>query len=243
MSLQALLVSLVIPCRNESSRLPRALLALQAFADAAAYEVEVIIVVEKGTDNTAELAEEFSALDPRFRAICNPTSHGKGYAVKTGMLAARGDYVFFMDTDLAVPLRYVDEFLPWLKQAEVVFGSRRHPESIIVHSQPLLRVVVGRIFNLALRGLRATSFSDTQCGFKAFHRAAAQSVFSRLTVNGFGFDVEALALAEAQGYRLIERPIEWSDGAGSTVRAWRDGSIAFFEAVLAAWRARRENSP
>lgn len=242
MSLQALRVSLVIPCRNESARLPRALEELQAFAEAAPYEVEVIVVVEKSTDNTAQLAQDMAARNAKFRAICNPTAHGKGYAVKTGMLAATGDYVFFMDTDLSVPLRTVDEFLPWLKKAEVVFGSRRHPESVIVLSQPWQRVAVGRLFNLGLRILGATSFSDTQCGFKAFHRTAAQAVFSRLKVDGFGFDVEALALAKALGFQLIERPVEWTDGAGSTVRAWRDGSKAFFEAVLAAWRAQRENS-
>jgi dolichyl-phosphate beta-glucosyltransferase len=216
---------------------------LRAFADAAPYEVEIIVVVEKSTDDTAQLALDMAASDSRFRPICNPTAHGKGYAVKVGMLAATGDYVFFMDTDLSVPLRTVDEFLPWLKKAEVVFGSRRHAESVIVLSQPWQRVAVGRIFNLGLRILGATSFSDTQCGFKAFHRSAAQAVFSRLKVDGFGFDVEALALAEVLGFQLIERPVEWTDGAGSTVRAWRDGSKAFFEAVLAAWRAQRENSP
>lgn len=221
--------------------MPLALPHLQAFADAAEYSVEVVIVVEKSTDDTARIAEEFAAGDGRFRVICNETAHGKGYAVKVGMVAAKGDRIFFMDTDLSVPLRYVNEFLPYLEEAEVVFGSRRHPESIIVQAQPWSRVLVGRVFNLGLRALSATTFRDTQCGFKAFRREAAQAVFSKLTVDGFGFDVEALARAEALGYTLIERPIEWSDGAGSTVRAWRDGTKAFVEAVGAAWRARQEN--
>lgn len=241
MSLQALRVSLVIPCRNEAARLPLALPQLQAFADAAEYAVEVVIVVEKSTDDTARIAEEFAASDLRFRAICRETAHGKGRAVSVGMVAAQGDRVFFMDTDLSVPLRYVNEFLPYLEDAEVVFGSRRHPESIIVQAQPWQRVAVGRFFNLGLRALSATTFCDTQCGFKAFRREAAQAIFSKMTVDGFGFDVEVLARAEALGYTVVERPIEWSDGAGSTVRAWRDGTKAFVEAVGAAWRARQEN--
>lgn len=203
-------------------------------------DVEVIIVVEKSTDDTADLARRQAAEDSRFRAICNSVSRGKGFAVKTGMLAATGDLVFFMDADLSVPLRFVDAFLPWFDNADVVFGSRQHPETVIPISQPFFRVFYGRIFNLALRVCGATSFKDTQCGFKAFRREAAQAVFSRLTLDGFGFDVEAMALAEALKLRIVERPVEWSDAPGTKVRALRDGTSAFFEAVGAAKRAQKK---
>lgn len=203
-------------------------------------DVEVIIVVEKSTDDTADLARRQAAEDSRFRAICNSVSRGKGFAVKTGMLAATGDLVFFMDADLSVPLRFVDAFLPWFDDADVVFGSRQHPETVIPISQPFFRVFYGRIFNLALRVCGATSFKDTQCGFKAFRREAAQAVFSRLTLDGFGFDVEAMALAEALKLRIVERPVEWSDAPGTKVRALRDGTSAFFEAVAAAKRAQKK---
>jgi glycosyltransferase involved in cell wall biosynthesis len=232
-------LSLVIPSRNESARLPATLRAVRAWLDAAPRDAEVIVVVEKSTDDTAEIARRQEAEDPRFRAICNPVARGKGFAVKTGMLAAEGDLVFFMDADLSVPLRFVDAFLPYFEKADVVFGSRQHPETVIPISQPFFRVFYGRVFNMALRLCGATSFKDTQCGFKAFRRAAAREVFSRLSLDGFGFDVEAMALAEALRLRIVERPVEWSDAPGTKVRALRDGTSAFFEAVLAAKRAQR----
>lgn len=233
-------LSLVIPCRNESARLPETLRAVRHFVETSHPDAEVIIVVERSTDNTAELAREFAEKSPRFRAVCNPVARGKGFAVKTGMLAAEGEVVFFMDADLSVPLRFVDAFLPWFAQgADVVFGSRQHPESVIVRSQPFLRVFYGRVFNLCLRLLGAVSCKDTQCGFKAFRRGAAREVFSRLTLDGFGFDVEAMALAEALRLKIVERPVEWSDAPGSKVRALRDGSSAFLEAALAARRAKK----
>ena len=196
-------LSLVIPCRNESGRLPATLQTVRSFLDASHPDAEVVVVVESSTDDTAKIATDFAQADPRFRAMCNPVAHGKGYAVKTGMLAAEGDVVFFMDADLSVPLLFVDAFLPYCEDADVVFGSRQHPETVIPRSQPLLRVLFGRLFNLCLRLLGATSFKDTQCGFKAFRREAARSIFSRLTLDGFGFDVEALALAEALRLRLM----------------------------------------
>ena len=236
-------VSLVIPCRNESARLPRTLEVLGQFLESFEPSIEVVIVVELSSDNTVQIAKAFAAKDDRVRVIANSIARGKGYAVKTGMLAATGDVVFFSDADLSVPLRFIPPFLEkFEKGADVVFGSRQHPDSVIPISQPVLRVAYGRLFNLSLRAFRATRFKDTQCGFKAFRREAAQWVFSRLTIDGFGFDVEALALADAMGYSIQESPVEWSDAPGTKVSALRDGAIAFAEAIPAAWRARKFRS-
>lgn len=237
-------VSLVIPCRNEQSRLPSTLDAVKGFLDRAAFTGEVVVVVEKGTDETVKIANSTANADPRFRVIANPVARGKGFAVKTGMLAATGDIIFFMDADLSVPLRFVPEFLADFERgADVVFGSRQHPDSIIVRSQPIQRVLAGRAFNLCLRICGSTKFHDTQCGFKGFRKAAAKAVFENLSVDGFGFDVEALALADHFGFRIVERPVEWCDAPGSKVRALRDGSKAFLEAVAGARRARTVSVP
>jgi glycosyltransferase involved in cell wall biosynthesis len=144
-------LSLVIPCRNESVRLPATLRALSAWLDAGDQSVEVLLVVEKSTDDTAELATRQAQADERFRAICNPVARGKGFAVKTGMLAATGDIVFFMDVDLSVPLRFMDAFMPYFDGADVVFGSRQHHETVIPVSQPLFRVFCG-VFIAVLLG-------------------------------------------------------------------------------------------
>lgn len=231
-------VSLVIPCRNEAVRLPPTLAALSGYLDASGIVAEIVVVDENSRDDTARLAQAHG--DSRVRVIANPVGRGKGYAVKTGMLQAAGEVIFFMDADLSVPARFIGELLREFDgPVDVAFGSRRHPQSVIPIPQPFHRELFGRVFNLGLKICGATRFSDTQCGFKAFRREAAREIFSRLTLDGFGFDVEALAIADALGYRIKECPVEWNDAVGSKVQPLRDGVSSFVTAVTAARRARR----
>ncbi|MFZ4598547.1 MAG: dolichyl-phosphate beta-glucosyltransferase [Terrimicrobiaceae bacterium] len=237
---QALPVSIVIPARNEAARLPASLREiLRTFPDE---PWEFLIVVEKSDDDTARLARSVVADDRRFVIVENSEARGKGFAVRTGMLRARGDWIFFMDADLSVPLPTVRRFLDASDTGDVLIGNRRHAESLIAIRQPLLREACGRIFSYVLRGFGATRIRDTQCGFKAFRRDAAREIFSRVRQDGFGFDVEAVILAEVLGFRLVELPVEWADAAGSKVRPLRDGVGALIDAVLAAKRIRREHS-
>jgi glycosyltransferase involved in cell wall biosynthesis len=232
-------VSIVIPARNEAVRLPPSIRQIRStFPDE---PWEFIVVVELSTDGTLEAVREAVEDDPRFVIVANPVARGKGYAVKTGMLRARGEQVFFMDADLSVPLRYIPEFLKHATSADVLIGSRRHPDSIIRLHQPLLREAAGRFFNHALRLLGITRLSDTQCGFKAFSRAAAQAIFSRVQQDGFGFDVEAILIAQTMGLTLLELPVEWADVKGSKVSPL-NGLAALRDAILAARRVRRDHS-
>lgn len=234
---QAPRVSIVIPARNEEARLPASIREIRRFFPTEDWEF--LVIIEPGTDRTEEVARREAEGDPRFGIFVNPTAHGKGWAVKTGMMRARGEWIFFMDADLSVPLRFVHEFLRYTDGADVLMGSRRHRESNIAIRQPVAREISGRIFNRVLRAAGITRFSDTQCGFKAFHRTAAREIFSRLRQNGFGFDVEAVVLAEVLGFRILELPVEWADVAGSKLRP-HDGMIALIDAILAVWRVRRE---
>ncbi|MEI6032656.1 MAG: glycosyltransferase [Verrucomicrobiae bacterium] len=228
----------MIPARNEAARLPASIREIRrAFPQE---NWEFLIVIEPGSDDTEGAAIKAAEGDARFRIVPNTAAHGKGYAVKTGMLLARGDLIFFMDADLSVPLRFVGEFLLAAGRADVIIGSRRHPGSVISVRQPLARELAGRLFNLVLRCAGVTGFADTQCGFKAFSRAAAHGIFSRLEQSGFGFDVEVIVLAEALGFRVEEMPVEWADATGSKLRPIRDGVRALVDAVLAARRIRRE---
>ena len=238
MSDQAPRVSIVIPARNEEARLPSTIREIRrAFPSE---DWEFLVVVEPGSDRTEDVARRESGGDPRFEVLLNPTAHGKGHAVKTGMLRARGEWIFFLDADLSVPLRFVREFLRSTGRADVLMGSRRHSESRIITRQPLPREWAGRAFNRVLRLSGATRFSDTQCGFKAFRRTAAREIFSRVRLDGFGFDVEAMALAETLGFRVLELPVEWADVAGTKLRPLRDGVSSLVEAILAVRRVRRE---
>ena len=237
MSNQAPRVSIVIPAKNEAVRLPPSIRQIRStFPDEA---WEFIIVIELSADGTEAVVREAIGGDPRFVVIANPVARGKGYAVKTGMLRARGDMVFFMDADLSVPLGYIPEFLNQAGDADVLVGSRRHPSSIIRVHQSFTREFSGRMFNLALRLAGITRLADTQCGFKAFRRDAAQAVFSKLEQDGFGFDVEALLLASQLGFHALELPVEWADVKGSKV-SFLSGFEALRDAILAARRIKRK---
>jgi len=235
---QAPRVSIVIPARNEAARLPASIREIRRVFPNEKWEF--LIVIEPGADDSGDVAREAAGEDGRFRILINPSARGKGHAVKTGMLLARGDMIFFMDADLSVPLRFVHEFLLEAGRADVLMGSRRHPDSVIAVRQPLARELAGRLFNRGLRLAGITRFADTQCGFKAFTRAAARGIFSRIGQSGFGFDVEVVVLAEALGFRVLEMPVEWADAPGSKLRPLRDGVRAFIDAALAARRIRRE---
>lgn len=232
---QALQVSIVIPARNEAGRLPVSIRKIRQTFPSDPWEF--LIIIQTSTDETEIVAQEAIHGDPRFQIITNFGKGGKGKAVKTGMLRARGDIIFFMDTDLSVPLRFINEFLRLADAGDVLMGSRRHPKSIISIPQPWKREAAGRLFNWVLRLSGGTRFADTQCGFKAFRRKAAYEIFSRLEQDGFGFDVEALLLAEVLGFRVVEVPVEWADVSDSKLH-FLDGARALIDAVLAVRRVR-----
>lgn len=195
---------------------------------------EVVIVVEPGRDGTLELAEQFAAGQANFRVIGNAVHRGKGYAVRTGMLAALGELVFYMDADLSVPLEEVPRFVAhFAEHPEVdgIAGNRQHAGSRIVRRQSALRRRMGVAFNQILRALGAVELRDTQCGFKAFRREASREIFRRARIDGFAFDVEVLLLAERLGYRVVDRPVEWINSPDSHVRIVRDSARMLLDAL------------
>lgn len=221
--------SIVIPAYNEEKRLPKALAEVHRFFP----EAEVIVVDDGSSDGTVSVAERAGAKVVRLLE-----NRGKGAAVRAGVLAAGGDAVVVMDADLSVPLEFVAEMLSMLDSADVVVGSRCHPEAVIVRRQPLARRVAGRVFSAAVRILTGLPYRDTQCGFKGFKRDAAKAIFVNLRSPGFAFDVEVLLLARALGLRVAELGVVWRDGEMSSV-SFRKGVSAFVELGRLAVRLRR----
>jgi len=203
---------------------------------------EVLVVVEHSTDGTLELAREATAEQANFHVIDNRVQRGKGYAVRTGMLQARGAVVFYMDADLSVPLEEVEGFLAHLAahpEDEVLLGSRQHPGSRIERRQGRMRQTMGKTFNGILRTLAVLPYRDTQCGFKAFRREAAREIFARTTVDGFAFDVEVLLLAQGLGYGIRELPVRWLNSQESKVHIVRDSLRMLGDALTVRRRVRR----
>lgn len=223
-------VSIVVPAYAEERRIGAAVRAFGTLAREFPRLREVIVVVEPSGDRTAEVARAAAAENPRVRVVENEKHRGKGFAVRTGMLQAKAGIVFFMDADLSVPLRHVVPFVAHLDahpQAAAVIGSRRHPRSVVSKRQHFLRERAGRAFNRLVRGLGLSASKDTQCGFKAFRREAAQRIFSAAQIDGFAFDTEVLLLARKFGLRVDELPVEWINDRETKFRPLRDGWISF----------------
>lgn len=225
-------LSIVVPTYNEARRLPQTLDTLRDFFREFTRTYEVLIVVEQSGDGTLEIASEAARRQENFMAIDNGPQRGKGHAVRSGMLRARGEHVFYMDADLSVPVGEVGAFLAHFaahRDVDVVLGNRQHARSRIVRRQSALREGMGKCFNRLLQRLGLASLHDTQCGFKAFRRAAAQAIFSRQTLDGFAFDVEVLLLAERLGCKIADLPVEWRNSPDSRVRLVRDSLVMFHD--------------
>ncbi len=217
-------LSVVVPAYNEEERLPRSLARLHEYYEAQDYGYDVTVVSDGSTDRTNEIVREFAAAHPKFRLLEYGPNRGKGCAVRTGMLEAKGDLVLFCDADQATPQEETEKLLDHMRQgADVAIGSRPLKESRLEKHQPLYREMLGRTFNHVVQALAISGIRDTQCGFKMFTNGAAQAVFRRCKLDGFSFDFESLMIARDLGYRIDEVPIRWSHQEGSKVVLLRDG--------------------
>ena len=217
-------LSIVIPAYNEEKRIGATLKrTLAYFADDPDRRVEALVVDDGSTDSTASLLASWQERCPQVRLLRHEQNMGKGRAVRTGMLAAGGEYVLFMDADGSTDICEIEKLLQALDDgADIAIGSRDVVGSEISKHQPLPREALGKLFNRAVRLLAVPDIADTQCGFKLFRKEAIKPLFSRQTTCGWAFDVEILYLALQMDYIVEEVPIQWRDVAGSRVRPIRD---------------------
>lgn len=230
-------LSIVIPAYNEEGRLGPTLTKIRDFLACQSYMAEVLVVENGSTDRTYDLACRIAHDWPTLRVLREPR-RGKGRAVRRGMLEARGRYRFLCDADLSMPIDELPHFLPpILIDADVAIGSRELPGSYVV--EPGWRRFVGRTFNRLVRALVLPGIRDTQCGFKCFSRAAAESVFSRQRLTGLTFDVELLFIARRHGLRIAEVPVRWIHDGDSRVRLGIDGARMVADLLAICRNARR----
>ena len=218
-------VSLVIPAYNESAIIPDTIRAVSARLAGLTGSYEVLIVDDGSTDGMAELVRNCG--DPHVRLESYSPNHGKGRAVRVGMLAAQGDVILCTDADLAYG---VDVFAVMLERfsggnADLVIGSRRiGPDGY--QSYPPLRLLASKCFNLLVRLLSGLTY-DTQCGIKGYRREAARSIFSKCTIDGFSFDFEALMRADKLGLKVEQIPVSVINFRESKVNIIRDSFRMF----------------
>lgn len=212
-------LSVIIPAYNEENRLPKTLESIASFLLRQNYKAEVLVVCDGVTDKTAEVAKSFSGKIANFKVIDNKENHGKGYVTRQGMLEARGEYRVFMDADNSTSLDQIDRFLPFFKEGnDVVIGNRDLKESKIAVHQSRFKEFLGDFGNFLIQSLAVPGIKDTQCGFKVFSKKASERIFKKMTIDRWGFDIEALALALKFGYRIKTVPVVWVNDANSKVK-------------------------
>lgn len=214
------LLSIIIPAYNEEHRLPRSLDKIVAFIAQQPETIEVLIVENGSRDRTTEIADAYAARYPFIRVL--HSAKGKGAAVRAGMMAGEGRYLFMCDSDLSMPIEEVRKFLPpLLDNYDVAIASREGPGAHR-YNEPQFRHLMGRVFNLIVRVIAIPGFQDTQCGFKSFRREVAREVFTDGTMDGWAFDVEALFIALRRGYKVAAVPINWYHDPDSRVNPIHD---------------------
>lgn len=230
--------SIVIPAYNEQARIGGTLAEVIRCVEANHWAAEILVVDDGSTDSTAEIVKAFSARTPFVRLLSNGSNRGKGFSVRNGMLHAAGDIVLFTDADLSSPMQEAERLFDAIRQgADVAIGSRWLAQSRQTIRQPLYRRFFGRCFNFVTRMIMRLPFADTQCGFKAFTRPAAQTIFQLQQIERWGFDPEILFIALKRGYNIREVPVSWAHDKRTRISYLRDGLQMLKELLLIRWNA------
>jgi dolichyl-phosphate beta-glucosyltransferase len=216
-------LSLVIPAYNEAARIAAPLHEVGAYLRGRPYASEIIVVDDGSTDATSDVVRRSAAkLTVPVRILRYSRNRGKGFALKVGFDAARGERILFTDADLSTPIRETSRLLESLDQGyDIVIGSRRAPGALVKRRQPWYRERLGKLFTFLVRHLIA-DVSDATCGFKAFESSVGKELFSRTRIHDWSFDAELLLIARQRGYRTKEIPVQWEDRAGTKVSLIRD---------------------
>jgi dolichyl-phosphate beta-glucosyltransferase len=230
-------LSVVIPAFNEELRLPETLRHTVEYLADQRYHSEILVVNDGSTDGTEGIVAQWPESAVSLRLLNHPDrrNHGKGAAVKRGMLEGRGDFRIIMDADNSTTIEQIDRFWKFFEEGyDVVIGSRNVAGAQVVVHQALLKELAGKFGNWIIRLFAVPGISDTQAGFKMFTRRCAETVFPRLTIDRWGFDIEILAIARQHDYKILEAPIRWINAPGSKVSL-----KSYFQVLSEVGRIRR----
>jgi glycosyltransferase involved in cell wall biosynthesis len=217
-------LSIVIPAYNESARIERTLQRVMECVDRQGWDAEVLVVDDGSVDGTVEIVRRWMERNPRLYLVQNDGNRGKGYSVRNGLLQAAGEVVMFTDADLSAPMEEAERLMAAIVAgADVAIGSRWMDRTRQTQHQPMYRRFFGRCFNWVTRTVMGLPFKDTQCGFKAFKRTAAQVIFRLQRIERWGFDPEILFIARKLGYDIREVAVTWGHDERSRMSYLKDG--------------------
>ena len=219
-----IIISVIIAAYNEENRICPSLLNVENYLCNNKFEYEIIVVDDGSCDGTSKVASALAPFINNLKIIRYPVNKGKGYALRQGVIASKGQLVLLTDADLSTPIEELDKLLTSIDEnkCKIAIGSRTLSDSKITQKQPWFRQKIGIIFNKITKFLVLNDFSDTQCGFKLFSGRIARELFKNAQINRFAFDVEILALAKLNGYKISEVPVIWKNSIDSKVNPLLD---------------------
>lgn len=211
-------LSIIIPAYNEEKRISQTLLSIDHYLSQQSYSYEIIVINDGAKDKTAEIVRKFTGLIKNLKLIDNQENHGKGWVVKQGMLEAQGKYRIYIDADDAISLDQIEGFWPYLKQGyQVIIGSIEVKGAKIEEHAAWYRRMLGKFSKYLIRALTVWEVHDSQRAFKLFPAQVAEDIFSRQTIERWGFDIEILVIAKKLGYKIKELPVTWINPGESKV--------------------------
>ena len=213
-------ISIVIPVYNEEKRIENFLTDVVGYLANQTYVYEVVVVDDGSMDATVKLAQKVldQNISGKFRILKLEKNQGKGAAVKYGMLAAQGEYVFFMDADGSTAIQVIDEFIPAFRPEIDIYIAVRTKK----HFAPFKRVFFGKGYIRLANFLLGLKLSDYTCGFKCYRRETAQAVFSRQRLKNWSFDAEDIYIARKHKHKIKEIPVYWKHVGGSKVKVLKN---------------------
>lgn len=223
-------VSAIIPAFNEEQTIGETIEKTVDYFKKENIDYEVIVVDDGSQDKTLEKVRKICAIQDNIRILINSKNKGKGFAVKKGVLQAKGESILFFDADYSTPIEEYRKFRIWLnKSYPVVIGSRKIDAAEVGIHQHFLRESMGKVFTMLSNLLITSNLSDITCGFKCFQRQAAQDIFKRQRLNRWSFDSEILFIAQKRGYRIKEVPVHWNNMPRTKVNLFKDTITSFWE--------------
>ena len=231
-------LSIVIPCYNEEERLPRTIEQIERYLADKEIKYELILVDDGSSDGTRLVQDAAAERNPSVRVEALPRNRGKGRALAEGVAAAKGAEILVTDADLSTPIEELEKLRAELhKGAGVAIASRAVKGSRVEISQPLYRVLMGKVFNMLVQAVLLPGIWDTQCGFKLFRADVAHEVFAQLTTDGFGYDPEVLYRAKKRGVKIAEVPVVWRNSAPTKVMPIKSSLDMFKHVVRTRFRS------
>jgi dolichyl-phosphate beta-glucosyltransferase len=208
-------ISVVIPAFNEEKRIKTTLEGIINYFKKTKYIYEILVVDDGSRDKTSQIVQSFN--NKNIIILKNKYNKGKGYSVNKGILNAKYPLILFTDSDLAIPIKELDNFLKYTQSYNILIASRNLKESHIQVKQPVHRRLLGKSFPLFVNLIVGLKYKDTQCGFKLLKSGVGKKIAKLQKINGFAFDVELLFIAEHLGYKAKEIPVTCINREGGSV--------------------------